>query len=156
VLAVLALVGIVVIWMLAHARAGATGASAPSTDVQPGVETSGSGARYWLIVAAEVVLIVVGIAVLRSRNAPQEANVAWIAFVVGIHLIAFVTVWKQRSIVVPGAILAVLGISGLVMAATPAVAWVPFVSGVLSGITLLTFSLAFAASTARDIASRTG
>jgi hypothetical protein len=38
---------------------------------------------------------------------------------------------------VPGVAPTVLGIAGFVMAGTSALEWVPFVSGVLSGITLL-------------------
>jgi hypothetical protein len=101
--------------------------------------------RFWLIVTVEVVLLAAGIAVLRTLGAPEEANVAWIALVVGVHLVAFLTVWQEPSIVMPGVILAVLGVVGLAMVATSAVEWTPFVSGVLSGVTLLGFSLAYAA-----------
>lgn len=148
VLAVLALVGLFVIAVLAVKRTDTTGMGAPTAIPQAG----GFGAGYWLVVGAEIVLLIAGLVILRSVNAPQEVNVAWIAFVVGLHLIAFVMVWRQRSIVVPGAILAVFGVAGLVMATTPVVGWVPFVSGVLSGITLLAFSLVFAA---RELPSRT-
>ncbi|MFI0775422.1 hypothetical protein [Streptomyces sp. NPDC021212] len=55
----------------------------------------------------------------------------------GAHFLVLMAVWKQRSIAVPGAALTVLGAAGLAMAATPAVDWVPFVSGVLSGAVLL-------------------
>lgn len=60
----------------------------------------------------------------------------------GVHFIAFMLVWNQRSIGLLGALLTLLGVGGFVLAATPALAWVPVVSGVLSGVTLLTLSLA--------------
>ncbi|XVQ88595.1 hypothetical protein ACQP2K_14610 [Microbispora siamensis] len=44
----------------------------------------------------------------------------------------------------PGVVLTVLGVAGLVMTATSAVAWAPLVSGVLSGVTLLAGCLAAA------------
>lgn len=96
---------------------------------------------FWLIVAVEVVLLAAGIAVLRVLDARDEANVAWIALVVGVHLVAFLAVWRERSIVVAGVILAALGIAGLAMAGTSAVEWTPLVSGVFSGETLLGFSI---------------
>jgi hypothetical protein len=95
------------------------------------------GRRFWLIVAAEVVLLVVGLQVRRLLDAPEEANVAWIACVVGLHFIAFRWVWQTPSIAVPGALLTLLGAAGLVLSATPAVAWVPLISGVASGFVLL-------------------
>ncbi|MEW9531940.1 hypothetical protein [Microbispora sp. NPDC049125] len=95
------------------------------------------GRGHWLIVAAEAVLLFGGIALLRSWDAPEQANVAWIAVVVGVHFIVLAPIWKQTSILVPGVILTLLGVAGLVMANTSAVAWVPIVSGVLSGLTLL-------------------
>jgi len=95
------------------------------------------GRRFWLVVAAEVVLLVVGLQVRRLLEAPEAANVAWIACIVGLHVIAFRWVWQTPSIAVPGALLTLLGAAGLVLSATPAVAWVPLISGVGSGFVLL-------------------
>jgi hypothetical protein len=135
VLAAIALAGIVVMWFLA-ARRVRTGGGNPERIPGPRGESPFSRG-YWLIVIAEVVLLFGGLALLRPLGVPGQANVAWVAFVVGVHFIALGPVWKDYSIMVPGAILTVLGIIGFVMAATSALAWVPFVSGVLSGITLL-------------------
>lgn len=98
---------------------------------------------YLAIVAAEAVLLFGGLRVLAALGHPEQANVAWVAFVVGVHFIALAPVWKDRSIAVPGVVLTALGVAGLVLAATAAVAWVPFVSGVLSGVVLLGGSVTF-------------
>jgi hypothetical protein len=95
------------------------------------------GRAYLVIVAVEVVLLFGGLPVLGALGVPEQVNVAWIAFVVGAHFIALAPVWKAPSMLVPGVAPTVLGIAGFVMAGTSALEWVPFVSGVLSGITLL-------------------
>jgi hypothetical protein len=95
------------------------------------------GKGYLIVVAVEVVALFGGIQVLRLLEQPTEMTVAWIAFVVGAHFVALAPLWKAPSMLVPGLLPTVLGIAGLIMAATGAVAWVPFVSGVLSGIVLL-------------------
>jgi Na+-transporting methylmalonyl-CoA/oxaloacetate decarboxylase gamma subunit len=121
------------------------------TPPEPASGASMFGRGYRWVVLAEVVALVGGIAVLRLLRAPEEANVAWIALVVGVHFIALAPVWKRVSIGVVGGILAVAGVAGLVMTATPAVAWVPIVSGVASGVTLLassTWAVARVASSA--------
>ncbi|QFU92435.1 hypothetical protein [Amycolatopsis sp. YIM 10] len=80
-------------------------------------------------------------AVLRLLDAPPRAGVARVAFVVGLHFIPFASTWRQRSILVPAHGLTALGVIGLIMALTSAVAWTPSVSGVLSGFTPLAGSL---------------
>jgi len=97
---------------------------------------------YWLTMGSEVALIVVGRLVIGALNAPQEANVAWMAFVVGLHFFGFIVLagWPRR-LAVPLLPLALFGLVGLAMSTTPAVAWVPLVSGVLSGFTLLAATL---------------
>jgi hypothetical protein len=69
-----------------------------------------------------------------------QANVAWIATIVGLHFAALASAWKTRSILVVGVVLTVLGVVGLALLGSAA-EWVPFVSGVLSGVTLLGGSL---------------
>ena len=101
----------------------------------------------FLVVIAEVVLLVVGLQVLRITGAPSEANVAWIALVVGLHFIAFAFVWREASIAVPGAIVLLLGVAGLALSATSANKWVPLLSGVCSGFVLLVGSLLGAVAT---------
>ncbi|MFF8783697.1 hypothetical protein [Streptomyces sp. NPDC015125] len=93
--------------------------------------------RFAFVVGAEVVLLIGGNLALRAAGAPEPTAVAWTALIVGLHFVALAAVWKRRSIAVPGVALTALGVAGLGMAATSAVAWVPFVSGVLSGVALL-------------------
>ncbi|MEU0477598.1 hypothetical protein ABZ260_00205 [Streptosporangium sp. NPDC006013] len=101
------------------------------------------GRGYLIVVAAEAVLLFGGLRVLAAWGRPEQTNVAWVAFVVGVHFIALAPVWKDRGIAVPGVVLTLLGVAGLVLASTAAVAWVPFVSGVLSGLVLLTGAATF-------------
>lgn len=102
------------------------------------------GRGYLAVVAAEVVLLFGGLRVLAALGRPEEGNVAWVAFVVGVHFVALAPVWKDWSVAVPGVALTLLGAGGLVLASTVAVAWVPLVGGVLPGFVLLAGSLAFA------------
>ncbi|GAA3116798.1 hypothetical protein GCM10020001_040630 [Nonomuraea salmonea] len=57
------------------------------------------------------------------------------------HFVALAPVWKDWTIAVPGALLALLGVAGFALAGTSALAWVPIVSGVASGVVLLAASL---------------
>ncbi|MEV5543781.1 hypothetical protein AB0L13_43945 [Saccharopolyspora shandongensis] len=132
VLAAVALAAIVLLAVLAN-KAPHTAEARPSGGM--------FGKRYGLVVAAEAVLLFGGIAVLRLLGAPDQANVAWIAFVVGVHFLALAGVWRRSSIAVPGVLLTVFGIAGIAMAGIGALAWIPLVSGTLSGITLLAGSL---------------
>ncbi|SFW81894.1 hypothetical protein [Amycolatopsis australiensis] len=125
--AVLALAAVVVLGLRAGGR--------PTLEGRPMF-----GPGYRVIVAAEVVLLVVGFFVLRLLDAPVQANVAWIATIVGVHFVALASAWQTRSILVVGVVLTVLGVAGLALLGS-APAWVPFVSGVLSGVTLLGGSL---------------
>lgn len=131
VLAVLTFAGLLALALLAGRRGGAApeGAEAPQADWFRG--------KFGFVVGAEVLLLIVGNLALRGAGAPAETAVAWIALIVGLHFLALTAVWKRRSIAVPGAALTALGAIGLGMAATSAVVWVPFVSGVLSGVALL-------------------
>lgn len=99
------------------------------------------GRSYRLIVAGEVVLLVAGFFVLNLLTAPVQANVAWIATIVGIHFAALSSAWRTRSVLVIGVVLTALGIAGLALLGSVALPWVPFLSGVLSGVTLLGGSL---------------
>ncbi len=101
------------------------------------------GRGYLIVVAAEAILIFGGIRVLAAWGRPEQANVAWVAFVVGVHFIALAPIWKDWGIAVPGVALTLLGATGLVLASTVAVAWVPFVGGVLPGVVLLIGSITF-------------
>ena len=106
------------------------------------------GRRYLIVVGVEILVLFAGFQVLRLVDAPSQAGVAWVAVVVGVHFIALSRVWRERSILVPGALLTLFGIAGLVVAGTDSFRWVPVISGVLSGFTLLLCSLYVAA---RDV-----
>ncbi|SDH83755.1 hypothetical protein [Nonomuraea jiangxiensis] len=143
--AALGLCGVVVLGR--RARAAATGQARPAAGRGP---RNMFGRGYWLVVAAEAILLFGGIALLRAWGQPEEANVAWIAVIVGIHFVVLAPVWRQPSIAVPGVLLTVVGVAGLVMAQTSAVAWTPVVAGVLSGVTLLVSCIAAAWSGSRS------
>ncbi|WP_219461367.1 hypothetical protein [Nonomuraea rhizosphaerae] len=98
---------------------------------------------YLIIVAAEAILLFGGLRLLAAWEVPEQANVAWVALVVGMHFIALAPIWKDWRIAAPGAALTLLGAAGLAMAPTTALVWVPFVSGVLSGVVLLAGSVGF-------------
>lgn len=132
ILAVLCLIAVVVAGFRGDRREG-TGRG----DARPGW----FGPRFGLVVVAEFALIFGGIAGLRALDAPQEINVAWIALIVGLHFVVLARVWKRGAIAVPGVVLSGLGAAGMIMAAVSSVEWIPFVSGVLSGFTLLAGSL---------------
>ncbi|MCK2216949.1 hypothetical protein MF672_024610 [Actinomadura sp. ATCC 31491] len=102
------------------------------------------GRWYLAVVAAEAVLLFGGLRALDAWGLPEQANVAWVALVVGVHFVALAPVWRAWGIAVPGVLLTALGGTGLALVATPAVAWVPFVSGVLSGAVLLAGSVSTA------------
>ncbi len=127
-LAVLALAAVVVLGVRAGGR--------PTLEGRPMF-----GPAYRVIVIGEVVLLVAGFFVLDLLEAPVQANVAWIATVVGLHFAALASAWKARSILVVGVVLTALGVVGLALLGTSARPWVPFVSGVLAGVTLLGGSL---------------
>ncbi|MFG3441308.1 hypothetical protein ACGF0J_29035 [Nonomuraea sp. NPDC047897] len=134
VVAVLAAASVVAMWFATARRERPTAA---------GPRRNMFGRGYLIIVAAEVILLFGGIRLLAAWEQPEQMNVAWVAFVVGVHFVALAPVWKDWGIAVPGAVLTVLGVAGLVMAATSAVTWVPLVSGVLSGAVLLAGSVTF-------------
>jgi hypothetical protein len=103
------------------------------------------GRSFLWVVTAELFVLVAGLQLLRALGAPTQANVAWIALVVGLHFVAFAVIWKEKSIAIPGWLLFALGVAGLVMSDTGALRWVPLVSGVASGCALLIGSLVFSA-----------
>jgi hypothetical protein len=130
-----ALGGVVLLWFTAVRRARTTGVEPAVAGGRTGGKMFGLG--FAVIVVIEAVLLFGGIMVLRALDRPVETNVAWIALVVGVHFVALGPVWKNRTIMLPGLVLTVLGVAGLAMTFTAALEWVPLVSGVLSGVTLL-------------------
>lgn len=97
---------------------------------------------YWLVVAAEVVAIVVGLALLNGPLDLPHAAVAWIALVVGVHFFALAVCWKLAFFHWLGAAIALCGAVGLVLAATAAaVSLIDVAGGVVPGGLLLGFGL---------------
>lgn len=137
--AVAALVVLIIgsVWMPKHADSAARPAEG-----RPSAERGGWGWRYWLIVAGEVAVLFGGLGMLQSVGAPSPLNVAWIALVVGLHLLAFLMLWERPAIGVPGVALVLLGATGLGMGAAGSLAWISVVSGVASGFVLLGSCLA--------------
>jgi hypothetical protein len=131
VLAVAALIGIIALTVALGRRPVPEGAAPTDT---PALRF---GPFYGAVVAAEVVLILGGIQVLRLFDLPYQANVCWIALVVGLHFFPLAWYWRTREILVVALYLSVLGAVGLAMVFTGHPAWAPFVSGVLSGVGML-------------------
>lgn len=113
-------------------------APAPPAGAAQGGFTRG----YWLVVAAEVAAIVVGLVLLNGPlNAPRAA-VAWISVVVGVHFFGLAIVWKLAFFRWLGAAIALCGVAGLGLAAASApVRSIDVVGGVLPGALLLGFGL---------------
>ncbi|WP_306366539.1 hypothetical protein [Nocardiopsis sp. CC223A] len=95
------------------------------------------GPFYGVVVLVEVVLIFGGVQVLRLSEAPWQANVAWIALVVGLHFLPLAWYWRMREILAAALYISAMGAVGLVMVAVGAAEWAPFVSGVLTGLGIL-------------------
>ncbi|GAB2480705.1 hypothetical protein [Nocardiopsis aegyptia] len=131
VLAVAALVGVVALTLVLARR------PAPEGESGDGTPALRFGPFYGAVVAAEVALILGGIQVLRLLGAQDQANVCWIALVVGLHFLPLAWYWRTREILVVALYLSALGAAGLAMVFTGHPAWAPFVSGVLSGAGML-------------------
>lgn len=132
VLAVAALVAVIVLSVALSRRP-----APPVTGTGPGPAFR-FGPFYGTVVLVEVVLIVGGIQVLRLLEAPWQANIAWIALVVGLHFLPLAWYWRMRQILAAALYISAMGAAGLVLVALGAVEWAPFVSGVLTGLGILT------------------
>lgn len=129
VLAIAALVGV----LMALQR---TGATRPGDGVGSGRAAFGRG--YWTVLAAEVVTAVAGNVVVTRILPGTRAPLAWVTFIVGVHFFGLAAVWRLGFFRRLGAVLAVLGAAGLVLAATGARdATVAVVAGVAPGLVLL-------------------
>ena len=93
---------------------------------------------YWLVVAVEAVALFGGLEVLARVFDAPEAGVAWVSVVVGVHFVALAVVWREASLHVLGAALALCGTAGLVLAATgTGDVVIATVGGVVPGFVLL-------------------
>lgn len=108
--------------------------------------------RYLLIVAVETVVLFGGLAILRPIE--PAVTLGWIALVVGLHFIPFVSLWPRgrAQFYVLAATLTMLGVLGLVFAFTTHDAQlVALVSGGGSGVALLTLGVVSAIGTVRQV-----
>jgi hypothetical protein len=102
----------------------------------------GFGTGYWLVVAAELVSIAVGVRVLGGPLDTPDARVAWVAFVVGVHFVALAVVWAESVFHWLGGSMAACGVLGLTLAFAGAPhAAVESIGGVLPGALLLAFAV---------------
>jgi len=98
----------------------------------------GFGRRYWLIVIAEIAAIFIGLAVIAGPVHHEQASVAWISLVVGLHFFALARLWEQPAFHVLGGLLTGCGLVGLVLALAGAGdAVVASVGGIIPGVVLL-------------------
>ncbi|MEU8512020.1 hypothetical protein AB0C76_10575 [Kitasatospora sp. NPDC048722] len=106
----------------------------PAPEETTAAPTPGFGGRYWLVVAAEVVGIAVGLAVINKALHTPTATVGWIAFVVGVHFFGLATAWSRPQLRVLGGSMAACGAAGMTLAflGAPAAA-VSTVAGILPG-----------------------
>lgn len=98
----------------------------------------GFGPAYWLVVAAEVIALLVGVRVLSGPFESPHAGVAWVSFVVGVHFFALAVVFRDSFFHWLGAAITVCGVLGLALAVGGASEDpIALVSGVVPGALLL-------------------
>lgn len=120
-----AIVGLAVLRMRKESRPEAG-------DASPGAPRF--GAFFGVVTTIEVLLIIGGAQTIsRLDGIPDQAGVAWVALVVGLHFFPLAWHWKQSEILYVATYGTVLGSVGLVMAFAGHPDWVPLVSGVVTG-----------------------
>jgi hypothetical protein len=146
-LAVLAFVGLLIAArqaILASRRAGIDESGGGGADI-------GFGPGYWRIVAAEVVAILAGLAVLSGPLDAPHAMVAWISVVVGVHFLGFYGLWHRPVYLWLGLGVALCGVAGLAVRADGlSAALIPIVAGILPGMLLFAFCYWRVARVMRD------
>lgn len=118
-------------------RGAASGLGGPADDPRG---RSPFGAAFWIIVAVEPFLIVVGTRIVTGLFG-DEFGVAWIALVVGVHFLPFARIFGLRRFLAMGAAIAALGVIGFCLGFSGWEAAIAVVSGVGSGAVLLAFGL---------------
>ena len=127
-----ALAAAVLIAALSRARRTEPPQTGPAQRTRPGFARG-----YWAVVAAEVVALLAGLAVITVVNGAHKLTVAWIALIVGIHFFGLGVAWKATVFHVIGAALTMLGVAGFLIFAADGPAWlVALVSGIASGLVL--------------------
>ena len=95
---------------------------------------------YWTIVLIEAVLLFAGARLLASLGHP-ELGVAWVAVVVGTHFFALGWVFGLDRFHVLATVVTLCGIGGFIAFFAAAPAFIPVISGVISGFVLLAFAM---------------
>lgn len=114
--------------------AGTSGTSGTSDNSGNSVEAPRFGVFFGVVTTIEVLLIIGGAQTIsRLDGIPDQAGVAWVALVVGLHFFPLAWYWKQHEILYVAGYGTVLGGIGLTMALLGHPDWVPLVSGVLTG-----------------------
>lgn len=98
------------------------------------------GRAYWIIVLIEAVLLFAGARLLSSLGHP-ELGVAWVAVVVGTHFYALGRVFGLDRFHVLATVVTLCGIGGFIAFFAAAPAFIPVISGVISGFALLAFAM---------------
>ncbi|GAA1459560.1 hypothetical protein NE857_02200 [Nocardiopsis exhalans] len=120
------------------------------------------GAFFGVVTTIEVLLIIGGAQTISRLDAvPDQAGVAWVALIVGLHFFPLAWYWKQPEILYVAGYGTVLGGIGLAMALLGHPDWVPLVSGVVTGtgfllgplVVLILMNRGAGASTARQSGS---
>ena len=98
------------------------------------------GRAYWIIVLIEAVLLFAGTRLLAGLGHP-ELGVAWVAVVVGTHFYALGRVFGLDRFHVLATVVTLCGIGGFIAFFAAAPAFIPVISGVISGFVLLAFAM---------------
>ena len=98
------------------------------------------GRAYWIIVLIEAVLLFAGTRLLAGLGHP-ELGVAWVAVVVGTHFYALGRVFGLDRFHVLATVVTLCGIGGFIAFFAAAPAFIPVISGVISGFVLLAFAI---------------
>lgn len=150
-LGVLTFVGIAVFAIrgLVHSRGSAATSvpgvsSASGADPAPAPERgrrgSPFGRAYWIIVLIEAVLLFAGARLFSGLGHP-ELGVAWVAVVVGTHFYALGWVFGLDRFHVLATVVTLCGIGGFIAFFAAAPAFIPVISGIISGFALLAFAM---------------
>lgn len=130
ILVVIAFLGL--IGLLAGARRPATHLSTDTP--QPAM----FGRGFWMVVFAEVVIGWAGLIVVNGVLDSPDADVAWIALVVGLHFVGLAAIWQASSIGWLGAAIALCGMAGVLLAAPGAsAATIAAIGGLAPGALLM-------------------
>ena len=98
------------------------------------------GRAYWIIVAIEAIALFAGARLLSALGHP-ELGVAWVAVVVGTHFYALGRVFGLDRFHALATVVTLCGIGGFIAFFAAAPAFIPVISGIISGLTLLAFAM---------------